>query len=596
MADWNLLCAIFVTHGVVLQKRWAKMRPAKRRALLLTARPAISHRHRPDIAAEREESDADRAKGTKYREAYMWPHLNLEDLQESQHLLLLVQARVCDKPEAFAFADLDAMHVGRAVNAIKSAVLAQETVMLLTNRPATVRYAEIILQPTGALQPQHEVLPGDGLLILEAQEGIYCFLKRCCLSILSDFKDLSCLYSLSSPRSLRPFPPLTLATNVSIDQIASEAPYRRPIALDLESHGALLAAKAYAAEDHLWSLREDPNYFARHVAESYDHLCQWLKDVHGDDHPAILRRPDGHNWLYVWSLQDTICYAYHMSEVWHRLRDLVQKAETLRDTCNTMITTASNLPHDYNLALVTLQYQATCLSVYPLERLKLLPSSPAMRPYFVRKLYHPTSTTVDWSRCDIVRNKDPIPAPLDKLFNLVKDLAEDGECVEIFRQTTMVDELTRFVEGEKLARDSLSPLVSQSLSDLYVITQVLKDLERYQPWARGFGLTFQEHRISITSGLDWHRRLHQAVYSGTEFDSHPSAISALGAPIARWFEYPVDKPYTKAAIDTLRASEQNLASFWNVVDQKMEILTDPVYDGAVVRRLLHDRIVHQTAP
>ncbi|KAK6388262.1 hypothetical protein LTR81_027212, partial [Elasticomyces elasticus] len=151
MADWNLLCAIFVTHGVVLQKRWAKMRPAKRRALLLTARPAISHRHRPDIAAEREESDADRAKGTKYREAYMWPHLNLEDLQESQHLLLLVQARVCDKPEAFAFADLDAMHVGRAVNAIKSAVLAQETVMLLTNRPATVRYAEIILQPTGAL-------------------------------------------------------------------------------------------------------------------------------------------------------------------------------------------------------------------------------------------------------------------------------------------------------------------------------------------------------------------------------------------------------------------------------------------------------------
>jgi hypothetical protein len=63
----------------------------------------------------------------------------------------------------------------------------------------------------------------------------------------------------------------------SLGMMAVEAPYRVPAQLDLCRIESLLAARASAAEDHLWALREDPDYFAKTLFEVKEHRQEMLK-------------------------------------------------------------------------------------------------------------------------------------------------------------------------------------------------------------------------------------------------------------------------------------------------------------------------------
>ncbi|KAJ5522989.1 hypothetical protein N7494_013175 [Penicillium frequentans] len=60
--------------------------------------------------------------------------------------------------------------------------------------------------------------------------------------------------------------------------MATEAPYRVPVQLDLAHIESLLAARACTAKDHIWALREDPNYFVTKLSELRDHLQELLVD------------------------------------------------------------------------------------------------------------------------------------------------------------------------------------------------------------------------------------------------------------------------------------------------------------------------------
>jgi len=55
--------------------------------------PNMAIQHRPDMEAWRNETPAKRAKGTRFREAYMWPYINQEDLLKSKALLIFLGVR-----------------------------------------------------------------------------------------------------------------------------------------------------------------------------------------------------------------------------------------------------------------------------------------------------------------------------------------------------------------------------------------------------------------------------------------------------------------------------------------------------------------------
>ncbi|KAG7414282.1 hypothetical protein Forpe1208_v007366 [Fusarium oxysporum f. sp. rapae] len=64
----------------------------------------------------------------------------------------------------------------------------------------------------------------------------------------------------------------TEGLQTSLLEIPFEAPYRVPTQLDFANLETLFAARAAAAEDHVWAMREDPNYFAEQISDMYDHV------------------------------------------------------------------------------------------------------------------------------------------------------------------------------------------------------------------------------------------------------------------------------------------------------------------------------------
>ncbi|KAJ5976099.1 hypothetical protein N7481_009806 [Penicillium waksmanii] len=87
-----------------------------------------------------------------------------------------------------------------------------------------------------------QFLPGEGLIILEVQDDDFPILAE---------------------------PPLKTDQEIngfeSLGVMVAEAPYRVPAKLDLSQIESLLSARASAADDHLWALREDSEYFSHVV-------------------------------------------------------------------------------------------------------------------------------------------------------------------------------------------------------------------------------------------------------------------------------------------------------------------------------------------
>jgi hypothetical protein len=128
--SYSTLNRIVLRHEETLRKRWTKRTKDARRKLLLAVRPNIPQRHRPDFRALEREKPEQLQTGTKFRDAYMWPHINLDDLAQSRPLLLLLNFRGRNLPHSFARVDFEAIHVGHVSGAIRPAFLNGYTMLL----------------------------------------------------------------------------------------------------------------------------------------------------------------------------------------------------------------------------------------------------------------------------------------------------------------------------------------------------------------------------------------------------------------------------------------------------------------------------------
>lgn len=114
----------------------------------------------------------------------------------------------------------------------------------------------------------------SGMVILEIQERLMDFLFKCCYRILHDIEPnnlLSDTYPIQ-PEPTLPSNTQTEELQTSLLEITFEAPYRVPTRLNFANLEKLFAARAAAAEDYVWTMREDPNYFAEQVSDTYDHV------------------------------------------------------------------------------------------------------------------------------------------------------------------------------------------------------------------------------------------------------------------------------------------------------------------------------------
>ena len=523
----------------------------QRKKVLLDAWPNMSSTHRPDFQALQRESPQQRKSGTKFRDAFLWPYINLEDLSTSKLLLLFLNSRGRHLPEVFAHADYDAAHLGMTSLAIQSPFLNLHTI-LLRGQTTPNTYGRLVAwdDDDEAFDLMHTGIgfhPGYGLQVLETQQEVLRFLVKCCYLILHDMP-VESLTSNDVP--VQPEQPLPLRDESewpSLAAMASEAPYRVPAHLNFEHLQALIAGKRSTAMDHIWALREDPGYFADVMGDYSEHRQETLLDVHGKRHPVL-----GQPLFWDRVLSNAILDAYGSFITWDVMFQQATNLVELSKRYSSDVSATKRLPSQYDTALQNFMHFLNQASKGPIANLKIgVPPSPPLRSLFVREPQQPNSTTI--------RVKTKSAVGKDALLHLFTTLWDEHQLF-LCGLPDVMDELDRLVQSDSRQKERLSSWVAQTISDLAVIAQIRREIGSYHPLLSATN----EH---VTDGMEADFSKSLSKVADLMNNAKGLSLASVGSPSEGRFQYPSDKRRTRETTDTMRKAEFNLDLFWQTVDQ-----------------------------
>jgi hypothetical protein len=228
-------------------------------------------------------------------------------------------------PSVFAAADRESMHIGLVLRELNPAFLNCYTV-LMNGEPGRTNYGHLLSwddHPDAStwMHEQRQFMPGEALLVLEAQDHLLGFLQRCCRLILYDIAADELTSDVYPP-----MPDARIKTEIeatgldSLPILSLEAPYRTPADLSVSKLEILMGAATAAIEDHIWALREDPSYFHDEVRELGEHRQEMVKDTTGRPHPIFKPHREHLFWHRVLGTLITSSYARLeiYSELWRQ--------------------------------------------------------------------------------------------------------------------------------------------------------------------------------------------------------------------------------------------------------------------------------------
>lgn len=362
-------------------------------------------------------------------------------------------------------------------------VFLNEHVMILHGAKDAQEYGKLIAwsEHPDAFDWMHtrkQFLPGEGLVVLEAQDRILAFLVKCCEHILHDIPPdtlTTDAFSIQSEPSLKSEKEADGFESLAV--MAAEAPYRLPAHLDLDRIELLLRAKVSAAEDHLWALREDPGYFAEKLAESKEHRQEMLKDLNGDIHPTLRVSKLGTLWARV--IGSTVFGAYCELEVYTELHRLSKELRSVHAKYASSISPTKDLPEELLGALLKFRHYLHQAAKGPLALLKQsVVASPPWRRFYVRE------PPVD-AESTLIRIMSKNGVKMGKietqLMWLLRSLWEDDKQLFLMGMPLVLDELERLLQAEPQAKELITAYIAEVIGNLSIISQCLAQLDLYQP-------------------------------------------------------------------------------------------------------------------
>lgn len=309
---------------------------------------------------------------------------------QPQNLLLFMHSRARCDPDLFVNSDFNSIHLGTVTAAIVPSYLSGYT-MLLTGQKSASTYGRLVAwdddpEAFEMMSNGTGIQSGEGLLVMEIQQRKLGFLLKCAKLIIHDSPPQD-TDSLGQPLTS----PLPLANDESewpsLTREVLQAPYRVPDQSDVARLESFVSAKRTEAEDHIWSLREDPSYFKDTAYEWSEHRQERLPSINDKPHP-ILRRDEF--WERV--LSNMVVDAYTSLVVWAQLEKDVLHLVELRSKYGEQIGPYSDLPEDYESALCHFTYSLDQITKGPLELWKVgMVASPPLRKHFVREPQDPSN-------------------------------------------------------------------------------------------------------------------------------------------------------------------------------------------------------------
>ncbi|KAL1847238.1 hypothetical protein Daus18300_014002 [Diaporthe australafricana] len=593
------LRAILERHEATIQKRWTKKTKAQRLAVLLKAWPNMAPKHRPDIIEFRAmvRQKIDDVSKTKHKDYFMWPYINQEDLADPKMLLLLLDARARHNPCEFAAADAEWLRFGKAVRALIP-VLVIECAMILQCANGSDEYGRLVSPDENPdienwVESRRQFLSEDGLMVLQVQDRLMSFLVKCCKQILHDIPEKTLI---SDAFPIKPQPKLNTGSKTggfsSLAVVIAEAPYRVSAQLDLDRVESLLTAKTSASEDHIWSLREDPSYFAETQDDIAEHRSEMVKDFFGKAAGVLGKDHKPARWGAVSNTM--ILSAYHSLEVFSELQSQAQELRVLQEKHAADISPLTDLPQEYAYAIAKFYYfagKATAAFIFMLKCSVM--ASPSFRKFHVRVGSDTVMATEE------VLKRRGVKAELHERKVLDLFILLWGPDLKAIRPPDVVDEIERLLDLDPKARGLITPCLANFIGKISIVSHCLRQVENYQPWAGRIIHAIGENKVRLQCEFDAKNPLWLAMFTAILQDKKTMAqMGELGDITGGRFTYPIGKRQQTMAFEeteALRRSEANLDAFWAYVDQ-LTYAKSGELDGFAVQRLLKEPRSIQRTP
>ena len=552
---WKQLNFIVERYEATLRKKWRSNSVPACELILEKAWPSMHDGHRPDIRAY----ETGPIQGI---EAFLWPHLNREDLaQHNRILMLLLNSRGRNKPSAFSRADYDACDFGRAVGAFD--MLANEA-HAVTTLPSAPTYSEL-LALGGPSELSDEFLEHCGLLfpqayiIIKIQEHMYEFLVDCCLGILSNMRPEK-IFDETIP--IEPEPPSASSNKSTIKyRLIStlEAPYCLPAKFDWAVLRSIIGAKLAAAKDHVWALREDPGYFVRSI-EIWRRHIEPVPELKFTEHQqfanqyskSVIERSVQWKSIFTAAIRTSLMNMEMFAIADQQIAILMEKERIWTES---ELSTLPELTNDYMFTIAGLQYLLTEFVKVPVELSNLF-----LAPAILTRSY------------SLDGDPDYVPkteVPVEELVTLLDILTNitDPQVKWETGQQFWLDELERSLEKQPKINTILTEWILGVLSDMAAWVYCLDQTRLYYPWS-----------VMLPSTLDFlHRNGHLQSTLLQKIDMHMygefrlgNTAVALGNPVGNKFHYPVAQPKSWETTVAMRRAEHNLDTFWKQADKDIQ--------------------------
>lgn len=560
--DFRELERILDRHEDLIRKRWRKKNGAKKEDLLREAWPDMLPSHRPDLAAWLQvvasEAPGDSQEVRIRREALLWPHISLEDLKMARHMPLLLHFRGRYQPHEFIYSDLELARLGRASGLVPFTDNLPAYVMMFHDRTSEGAYGEMVAWSSDS-EAKHALGTGagmavpDGLLALEIQSEIMSFCVSFCKTILHDLEDPT--EGTIMPRLVEPAE--EPGPYRSLKKKVMESPYRQPARLDLNRLLTLVQAERDDRENHIWSMRELPSYYAERMALNVDHSQMMLLD-------SVTHQP--HHWSLEPGTPMLFPYAAHIEVVdsyvdlflFDKLLKLIKALVSDYARHQNKVRPDNELPGELLESLKSFWYILDVLVDRYLKTLsRIICHSPPMRQYCLRderaELEGYGSATT-W-----VIPETHEHAAMQQLKPLL-GLLIDRRTPTVLGLPIVVDALEHAIENDQSVSGLISPLVAERLTTLYSLSECVRQLRLFQPWSSRIAVSEDQEALET--------RLYpekEAVKRFMMTPLHFPRMAELGNPTGKKFEYPEHRQYTEEVVQKLRKAERNLAAFWHGV-------------------------------
>lgn len=390
-------------------------------------------------------------------------------------------------------------------------------VMILNDVGGPENYAKLI--SFGELPSNYSGLPayipGEGLLVLEAQQRVLSFLIICCQHLLESVSVHTLIPSWTLELPLPP--PLPERQPGSFESLlrveTTEAPYHLPRETDFDRIESILGGALSAAIDHIWMLREDPYYFMQILAEIEDHQPETGQTAAGktsESDPSLPTNPRG----LISGYRTMASEMYYRLELFAELHKQSQLLSHLHKKHAATLRPSQVLPGEFGHAMARFLFYAHRTLSYLLRTFMYnVIMSPPWRRFFNLELSDASPGSDAFTKAMIMPVDDAFEftrmpgVGMDEMqtrtFSLLYALGSCFNSTALLRYFQPVEELAEFFECHKPdACNLVTDRVAKMIGEVAVVSHCIVQIYYFLPWARCFDKMTNGMNNVLTNELD----------------------------------------------------------------------------------------------